>query len=72
MRFRNPLDQARAPKSRIYRKKSEGLTRECTSKGRKEGTGGKYVKLNVAISHGHGVIVCDPYEKMCGQYFAGL
>jgi transposase len=67
---RNPLDQARAPKSRIYRQKSEGLARECTSKGRKEGTGGKYVKLNVAISHGHGVIICEPYEQMCGAYFA--
>lgn len=67
---RNPMDQARAPKGRIWRKKSEGLTRGCTAKGRKEGSGGKVLKLMVAISHGKGVIICEPYEKMNGTYFA--
>ncbi len=68
----NPLDQARAPKGRIWRKKSEGLTFGCTGKGRKEGTGGRVLKLMVAISYGKGVIVCEPYEKMCGKYFSNF
>ena len=43
----NPLDQAHAPKGRIWRKPSEGMAIGCLAKGRKEGTGGKYVKLIV-------------------------
>ena len=68
----NPLDQAKAPKSRIYRKKGEGLSFGCTSKGRKEGTGGQYARFIVAISHGRGVISCEPYEKMSGAFFASF
>ena len=44
----------------------------CTSKGRKEGTGGKVLKLVVAISYGKGVIICEPYEKMTGAYFSNF
>ena len=44
----------------------------CTSKGRKEGTGGKVLKLMVAISYGKGVIICEPYEKMTGAYFSNF
>ena len=47
---RNPLDQARAPSGRVWRKRSEGLIQGCTSKGRKVGTGGTTVKRIVAIS----------------------
>lgn len=68
----NPHDQGTAPRSRVYRKLSEGLRQGCTSKGRKEGTGGKYAKFIVAISHGKGVVVCEPYEKMNGNYFASF
>ena len=53
---RNPLDQARAPKSQIWRKRGEGLTTGCLAKGKKEGTGGKYVRPIVAISYCKGVI----------------
>ena len=53
---RNPLDQARAPKSQIGRKRGEGLTTGCLAKGKKEGTGGKYVRPIVAISYCKGVI----------------
>ena len=42
---RNPLDQALAPKARVWRKRSEGLALGCTAKGRKTGTGGRMVKL---------------------------
>ena len=48
----NPMDQARAPKGRVWRRKSEGLTRGCLTKGKKLGTGGKVAKFIVAISLG--------------------
>jgi transposase len=67
---RNPLDQARAPKGRIWRKKSEGMDYACTSKGRKTGTGGRVLKLMVAISYNKGVIICKPYDKLNGPNFA--
>ena len=57
----SPLDQAKAPKGRIWRKLGEGLTSGCTSKGRKEGTGGKLVKLMVAISYNEEVVLCQTY-----------
>ena len=69
---RNPLDQARAPKGRIWRKKGEGLEPGCTAKGSKAGTGGKVLKVMVAISHEKGVIIAEPYEKMNGDYFANF
>ena len=52
---RNPLDQARTPKARVWRKKSEGLAPGCIAKGHKEGTGGKVLRLMVAISYHKGV-----------------
>ena len=67
---RNPADQASAPHGRIWRKKCEGLTRGCTSKGGKVGSGGKVVKVIVAISYGKGAIVCHQYDKLDGAYFA--
>ena len=67
---RNPCDQALAPTGRIWRKHKEGLALGCTAKGRACGTGGKYVKLVVAISYGKGVICCIPYDKVDGKYFA--
>ena len=66
----NPCEQANATKGRTWIKISEGLALGCTSKGREEGTGGKALKLMVAISYGKGVIVCEPYEKMTGAYFS--
>ncbi len=55
----NPLDQARAPKAREWRKVSEGLKVGCTSKGKKEGT----VNSNfmVGISYNRGVVLCQQY-----------
>ena len=69
---RNPLDQARAPGARVWRKASEGLAPGCIAKGHKEGTGGTVLRLMVAISFGHGVICCQPYERMSGRYFASF
>ena len=68
----NPMDQARAPKGRVWRKKSEGLTQGCLAKEKNVGTGGKVAKFMVAISHGKGVLVCDIYEKMDANYFSSF
>ena len=65
----NPREQARATKGKTWRKISEELSSVCTSKGRKEGTSGKVLKLMVVISYGKGVIICEPYEKMTGACF---
>ena len=68
----NPMDQARAPKGRLWRKKSEGLKQGCLAKESKVGTGGKVAKMMVAISHGGGVRICERYEKMDAKYFASF
>ena len=66
---RNPFDRGSLPKVRIWRKPSEGIDFGCTSKGKKEGTGGKLVKLMVPISYGKGVLDCEQHDKMNGSYF---
>ena len=55
--------RARAPKARVRRKKSEGLAPGCIEKGHKEGTGGKVLRLMVAISYNKGLICCEPYRR---------
>jgi transposase len=69
---KNPKDQAVAPTGRVWRKANEGLIAGCTAKGKKCGTGGKTLKLIVAISYGKGVICCEYYEKMDGTFFASF
>jgi len=59
----NPMDQVRAPKGIVWRKKSEGLEQGCLAKGSKAGTGGKVAKMMVAASPGKGVLTCERYEK---------
>ena len=66
---RHPMDQARAPRGRIWRKISERLDIGCTAKGRMERSGGKVVHVMVAISYGKPVLVAEPFIKMNGQYF---
>ena len=68
---RNPYDQARAPKAREWRKRSEGLSHNCTSKGRKEG--GINVNFMVAISYDKGVVLCEQYDgTITGKKFAEI
>ena len=67
---RNPKGQALAPGGRVC--KHEGLIPGCTSKGRSCGTGGKYVKLKVAISYDKGVVCCQRYDKMNGEFFKNV
>ena len=69
---RNPADEAKAPKGRIWRRANEALDRNCTAKGSHEGTGGKLVKAMVAITYRQGVVLCDQYDKLDGQYFSEL
>lgn len=66
----NPYAETKAPKARIWRKKGEGL--QYTSKGTKAGYGGKVANFMVAISFNKGVVCCEHYEKMNGNYFEGF
>ena len=49
----NPLDDALAPKGKIWRKRKEGLS--VTAKGTHIGLGGRVVKMIVTISYRKGV-----------------
>lgn len=66
----NPYDDAIACRGRTWRKRSEGLEEGCTSKGKKEGTGGRQAKFFVAISYDQGVILAHQYEILNGESFA--
>ena len=67
---RNPADKPSARHSRIWHKKCEGLICGCTSKGGKVGSGGKVVKVIMAVSYSKGSIVCYQYDKLDGMHFA--
>ena len=45
------MDQAKAPKSLVYRKKTEGLIRSSTSKGNKAGHGGSKMASFLLLYH---------------------
>ncbi|KAJ8049083.1 hypothetical protein HOLleu_01659 [Holothuria leucospilota] len=42
----------------------------CTSKKSKVGSGGKVLRLYVAIAYGKGVVLAKPYKKLTGTKFA--
>lgn len=65
----NPRDEAMSPRGMAYRRKGEGLELGKTSKGRKEGVNGSVAKYIVCISYSKGVICCEQYQHMSGQYF---
>ena len=64
---RNPLQAVAGTKSRIWRKKNEGL--QFAAKGSKDLAGGPQLHLLVAITNGKGVVLEEVYEKMDGQFF---
>ena len=67
----NPLDQARAPTAREWRKISEGLSINCVAKGKKEGV--RNANFMIAISHGKGVVMCTQYHgRINGEKFARI
>lgn len=66
------MDQAIAPRGRIWRKPSEGLAFGCTAKGKKVGTGGEVLHLFVAISYGKGVVLAKAYKKLNARKFSSF
>jgi len=69
----NPHDQARSPRSMAWRKRSEGLALNCTSKGKKTGTGGKTAAFMVGIAYDAGVVLCEQYhDRLNGKKFGDL
>ena len=69
---RNPADQARTPQGRVWRRACEGLIQGCTAKGCKEGSGGRILRLMVAISYGKEVIECHAYDNLDSRSFASF
>ena len=68
---KNPNISARTSRTRIWKKKGESLHKDCTAKGKKEGTGGSTAKFMVAIAYGKGIIKCHQYnEHINGELFA--
>ena len=64
----NPLADASAPPTMMWRKRREGLKFTC--KGKKEGSGRKVAHFFVAIAYGKGVILCEQYlELLSGEMF---
>lgn len=57
----NPKGHAMSPRSRVWRKKNEGL--KLTSKGSKDSAGGKCLHAMAAIAYGKGVRLKEPYEN---------
>ncbi len=67
----NPHDQALAPRTMAWRKPSDGLSYNQTSKGSHEGSGGRTANFFVAIAYNKGVMLAEQYEgQLNGQKFA--
>ena len=57
----NLVQHARTARTRTWKKKSESLSQFYTSKGRKEGVGGKMARFMVTIAYGRGVAKWHQY-----------
>lgn len=67
----HPLDQAQAPKTRIWRKENERLKFGLTAKSNHEGVGGRQAHFMVGIGYGRGVVICEQYlGRLNGEKFA--
>ena len=67
----NLLDQARCSNAMIWRKRSEVLKLQCTTKGKKTGSGESVAHFILAIAHKSGVVLCEQYAgRFNGAYFA--
>ena len=67
----NPNRHVRTARTRMWKKKGESLHKDCTAKGKKEGTGGSTAKFMVAIAYGKGIIKCHQYnENINGELFS--
>jgi transposase len=67
---RNPEEDARTPKGRVWMKREERV--KFSGKSKNIGVGGRLLHLCVGISYGRGVVFCHPYAKMTGEVFAGI
>ena len=65
---KDPQKAAIQPKSRVWRKRGEGLS--FTAKGSKSLAGGRRLHIIVAIALQKGVILRKDYDKMDGVFFA--
>ena len=63
------MDQEKAAKSLVWKKKKEGLSKGYTSKENKTGHSSKVPSFFVAISLGKGICFCKRYEKLSGKIF---
>ena len=64
--FIDPLDQARAPRGRVFG--SEDLLSGCIAKGRRVGTGGKVVKLMVVKPTQKVYLIVSHVKKEMSSY----
>ena len=64
------MEDACQTESRVWRKLGKVL--QFTAKGSKELAGGRHLHLMVAIAHGRGIIMTEPYEKISGDYFSSF
>ena len=65
-----PCNQTLAPRGRIWRKRCEELDHGCTTKRSSCLSGGRRVKVFVAITFGRGVILAKSYQHPDGPIFA--
>ena len=69
----NPCAHAKSVRTRTWRMINEGLSINCTGKGKKEGTGGSVTKFMVAIAFGKGVIEVHQYTgPINGEKFSDI
>jgi hypothetical protein len=66
----DPRKAAIQPKSRVWRKKGEGLA--ITAKGSKTLAGGRRLHVLAAIAWGKGIILSKVYDKMNGDFSQNL
>ena len=66
----NPMDQTKAPKSLVWRKKNEGLAKGCTSKRNKAGHCRKMASFFCCYITRYEVCYCKHYERFSGKLFA--
>ena len=67
----HPMDQAQAPRKKIWRRRNERLRAGMTAKSNNEGVGGKQAHFLVGIGYQKGVILCEQYHgRLNGKKFA--
>lgn len=69
----NPAESARTMRTRTWKKRGEGLSFNCTAKGKKEGVGGKVARFIVSIGYGVGVVQVEHLPAtLNGNLFANF